>query len=186
MKKKGVMLFLALSLVCFSLTGCGQSGTQSASSASTSSKSSSGESASSTSKRSMVESPTNSGLRKLSGKKIAIKIGDKTFSVDLYNNPTTNDFYSQLPLTLTVNNYAGWDEKIVRLQKPLSMEGAPAGDNPGYPEVGYYEPGNWVALYYGHIGYWAGKVPLGRIDATTNQLSALPDGAAVTITAIHN
>lgn len=129
------------------------------------------------------DSTVNSELRKLSGKKVAIRIGDKAFTVDLYDNPTANDLLPRLPLTLKANNYPGYDEKVIRLRERLSMEGAPRGDNPGIPEVGYYQPGQWIALYYGPIGYWAGKVPLGKIHATIDELAAIPDNAPVTIVA---
>lgn len=123
----------------------------------------------------------NNELRVLSGKKIAIIIDNNSFIVDLYDNPTANDLLSQLPLSLTANDYAGYDEKVIRLQNTLSMQNAPAGDNPKIPEVGYYRPGNWIALYYGYIGYWSGKVPLGQIHASTNELRAIPNGSSVRI-----
>jgi len=123
----------------------------------------------------------NNELRVLSGKKIAMTIGDNRFIVSLYDNPTANDLLSQLPLSLTANDYAGYDEKVIRLQNTLSMENAPAGDNPKIPEVGYYKPGNWIALYYGFIGYWSGKVPLGQIDASVSELRAIPNGSSVKI-----
>ena len=72
-------------------------------------------------------------------------------------------------------------EKIMPLAEPLSMLGAPEGDNPKIPEVGYYRPGNWIALYYGFIGYWEGKVPLGQIDASPDEIRDIPAGSSVTI-----
>jgi len=127
------------------------------------------------------ESTVNSHLRQISGQRIEIRVGDKVFSIDLYDNPTANDLLHRLPLTLKANNYPGYDEKVIRLQEGLSMEGAPRGDDPGIPEVGYYHPGQWIALYYGPIGYWSGKVPLGKIHATIDELHAIPDNASVTI-----
>lgn len=62
------------------------------------------------------------------------------------------------------------------------MQGAPSGDDPKWPEVGWYEPGRWIALYYGRIGYYPGKVPLGTIDATNEQIRAIPSGATITLT----
>src|SRR5574344_2026835 len=106
----------------------------------------------------------NSSLRILSGKNVSMKVNNKTYTIHLYENATANDFYSKLPLTLTATNYGEWEEKVVRLKEPLSMANAPAGDNPHIPEVGYYEAENWIAIYYGFIGYWSGKVPLGSID----------------------
>lgn len=127
------------------------------------------------------ESPTNPHLRKLSGEKIAFRVGDKRFVVNLYDNPTARDLLARLPITVRASNYPGYDEKVLRLAKGLSMEGAPKSDDPGIPEVGYYEPGQWIALYYGPIGNWPGKVPLGQIGATVDELRAIPDGASLTI-----
>ena len=75
--------------------------------------------------------------RNLSGKKVNFEIDGKSYVVELYDNPTADDLYAKLPLTLTINDYDGWDEKIVRLEEPLSMENAPAGDCPKIPELGY-------------------------------------------------
>jgi len=124
---------------------------------------------------------TNAHLRQLTDTKVIFRVGDQSFTVTLYDNPTADDLLEHLPMTVKASNYPGYDEKVLRLREPLSMEGAPGGDNPEIPEVGYYEPGNWIALYYGPIGYWPGKVPLGRIDATIEQLAAIPDGAPTTI-----
>ena len=126
-------------------------------------------------------SQTNAHLRKLTDTVIAFRIGDQAFNVTLYDNPTADDLLARLPLTVRASNYPGYDEKVLRLEAPLSMQRAPEGDNPEIPEVGYYEPGNWIALYYGPIGYWPGKVPLGRIDASVEQLAAIPHNAPVTI-----
>ena len=123
----------------------------------------------------------NSELRTLSGQQISITVGDSTFIVDLYDNQTANDLIAQLPLTLTATDYAGYDEKVIRLDSPLSMENAPDGDETLIPEVGYYHPGQWIALYYGPIGYWSGKVPLGQINASIDELDAIPNNASVTI-----
>ena len=123
----------------------------------------------------------NDHLRQLTDTRVVIRTGDQAFTVTLYDNPTADDLVTRLPLTMSASNYPGYDEKVLRLREALSMEGAPDGDDPQIPEVGYYEPGNWIALYYGPIGYWPGKVPLGRIDATIEQLRAIPDGAATTI-----
>ena len=127
----------------------------------------------------------NSDLRQLSENTIALKIDEKKFMVQLYDNPTANDLLTQLPLTVTANDYAGYDEKVLRLSTALSMEKAPKGDNPLIPEVGYYHPGKWIALYYGPIGYWAGKVPIGKINASVEELAAIQDNTTVTMEVIR-
>lgn len=123
----------------------------------------------------------NEDLRILNGHIIAMNVNGRRFVVSLYDNPTVDDLLSRLPLTLTANNYGNWMEKIMPLTEPLSMLGAPEGDNPKIPEVGYYRPGNWIALYYGFIGYWEGKVPLGQIDASPDEIRNIPAGSSVTI-----
>lgn len=131
----------------------------------------------------MKQSPTNPQLRKLSGKKIAITIHDKQFVVDLYENSAASDLWNRLPLTYTSSDYRGWDEKLIRLgsDKGLDMTDYTGGDEPGYPELGYYQPDNWISMYYGHIGYWPGKIPLGKIQATNEEIKAVKDGSAVRI-----
>ncbi len=106
--------------------------------------------------------------------------GGETYTITLYDNPTAMSLLEQLPLTVTSDDYPGYDEKVLRLDERLSMAGAPDGDDPLWPEVGWYEPGQWIALYYSHIGYFSGKVPLGTIDATNEQLGAIPVGATIT------
>lgn len=129
----------------------------------------------------VAESPSNPELRHLSGAQATVVVNGASYLVDLYDNPTADDLLARLPLSLTADTYPGYDERVLRLDEPLSMEGAPEGDDPAYPELGFYEPGNWIAIYYGHIGYFAGKVPLGQIHATVDELASIPDGSPLTI-----
>ncbi|MEK3988550.1 MULTISPECIES: cyclophilin-like fold protein [Robertmurraya] len=184
----GMCLFLIGLVACSgtenstaSLSGETKSDTQEERSTDSNSNTSTNNQPTETRSNTQEESSMNSNSRTPSDNKITIRIGENAFTVDLYDNPTANDLMSRLPLTLEVNNYPGYDEKVVRLSNPLSMKGAPRGDEPEIPEVGYYEPGQWIALYYGYIGYWPGKVPLGRINASIDELRAIPDNASVTI-----
>lgn len=90
------------------------------------------------------ESPSNPQLRKLSGEKIYITVGSKTMLVELYDNSAANDLLTKLPLSFKISDYAGWDEKLIRLDRKnaLSMKDYTGGDDPAIPELGYYEPGN--------------------------------------------
>ena len=185
---KKILLLLTLYFLTLGLVACSQSqpnSTETTSQSTDTSNNSTETTTSSTTKDSTTPNSTtvatNADIRQVSGKQVLLTIGDQSFTVDLYDNPTADDLYNQIPLTLTINDYTGWDEKIIRLDKKLSMEDAPDGEEPFYPEVGYYEPGNWIALYYGEIGYWSGKVPLGIINATTTELANLPTGKTVTI-----
>lgn len=123
----------------------------------------------------------NAQWRKPLNESITLRFGEKAYSVDLYDNPTTHDLLKKLPLNVQATDYPGYDEKVLRLATPLSMENAPRGDEPEIPEVGYYAPGQWIAVYFGPIGYWSGKVPLGRIHASVDEISAIPENTPVTI-----
>ena len=72
------------------------------------------------------------GSRKLSDNKIVISTDNGSYIVTLYDNPTANDLLAKLPLTLTVTDYPGYDEKVIRLSDTLLMEDAPAGGCPQY------------------------------------------------------
>lgn len=128
---------------------------------------------------------SNPELRRLSGKQIAITVGGTSIVVDLYDNSAANDLLTKLPLSFEVSDYS-WPEKLLYLDRAdeLSMDDYTGGDEPWIPELGYYEPGNWIALYYGYIGYWPGKIPLGRIEATCAELEALPAGELATVSAL--
>src|SRR3954466_12791318 len=56
--------------------------------------------------------------------KLKITIGEKVLNATLSDNPTTKEFISLLPLTLTLTDYNGI-EKISDLPKILFTNGAP-------------------------------------------------------------
>jgi hypothetical protein len=95
--------------------------------------------------------------------KIKIMIGDTTLAATLYDNPTTRDFISLLPLDLKLEDYAG-TEKISYLPKKLSKEDAPAGSDPSIGDITYYVPWGNLAIFYNDFGYANGLIILGKID----------------------
>src|SRR5262245_31972240 len=48
--------------------------------------------------------PANAELRKLKAESVSVRIGTKSFRVDLYDNPTAKDLLAKLPLTLKAND----------------------------------------------------------------------------------
>jgi hypothetical protein len=50
--------------------------------------------------------------------------------------------------------------------RPLSLEAAPAGDDPDIRDIGYYAPSGDLVLYYGDVSYWKGIVRIRRFDTT--------------------
>ena len=95
--------------------------------------------------------------------KIRMTVDGQVIAATLVDNPTTRDFISRLPLTLTLGDYAS-TEKIVYLDRKLSTAGAPPGAKPTVGTIAYYAPWGNLAFYYKDFAYSPGLIPLGRID----------------------
>lgn len=102
--------------------------------------------------------------------KIRIKTEKTEMTATLIDSKTTQDFLSLLPLTLTLQDYAG-TEKISDLPKKLSTEGAPLGSDPAVGDIAYYAPWGNLALYYRDAGYASGLVLLGKLDTGREALN---------------
>jgi hypothetical protein len=87
----------------------------------------------------------------------------------LFDNETARDFISLLPLTLTLEDYAGI-EKISYLPKELSTQGAPAVSDFISGDVAYYAPWENLAIHHHEFGYAKGLVILGKIDGGKDTL----------------
>jgi hypothetical protein len=108
--------------------------------------------------------------------KLKITIGEKRVSALLYDNPTTRDFISLLPLTLTLTDYNA-TEKISDLPKKLSTKDAPAGYKPSVGDITLYAPWGNLAIFYKDFSYSNGLVSLGKI---TSGIEALNVSTSVT------
>lgn len=95
--------------------------------------------------------------------KIRITIDGTELTATLNDSQTTRDFLALLPLTLTMEDYAG-TEKVSDLPASLSTEGAPEGSDPSVGDIAYYAPWGNLAIYYRDFGYSSGLVILGKID----------------------
>jgi hypothetical protein len=111
--------------------------------------------------------------------KIIIKVEDQVITATLIDSKTTQDFISLLPLTLTLEDYAG-TEKISDLPKRLSTEGAPSGSDPSVGDITYYAPWGNLAMFYRDFGYASGLVILGKIDSGMEALN-VPGPVKVTV-----
>ena len=94
--------------------------------------------------------------------RIKMTFNDEEVMVRMHDNPTTRDFLAMLPLTVTLEDYAG-TEKITRLSKRLSTKDAPAGSDPSVGDFTYYSPWGNIAIFYQDIGYADGLIFLGSI-----------------------
>jgi hypothetical protein len=112
---------------------------------------------------------------------IRITVSGQTITAQLADNPTARDLASQLPLTLRIRDF-NRVEKIADLPRPLTMDGAPAGDDPDINDIGYYAPSNNLVFYYGDVGYFDGIVRIGQAAAEDMKLiERQRDGAQITI-----
>ena len=117
--------------------------------------------------------------RQVSTMKLRMDLEGTAITATLVDNPTSREFISLLPLTLTLTDYAG-TEKIGDLPRRLTTEGAPVGSDPSVGSIAYYAPWGNLAIYYRYFGYSRGLVQLGKIDSDVEALSG-PDPLRVTI-----
>jgi len=103
--------------------------------------------------------------------KLKITIDEKVLTATLVDNPTTRDFLSLLPLTLTLTDYNN-TEKISDLPKKLSVKNAPAGYKPSIGDITLYAPWGNLALFYKDFSYSSGLIWLGKIDSGAEILKA--------------
>jgi hypothetical protein len=111
---------------------------------------------------------------------IQLTSGETILRATLFENETTRDFISHLPLTITLTDYAG-TEKISDLPAPLSTSDAPAGADPEIGDITYYAPWGNLAIFYKNFGYSPGLVKLGHINSGIDELSGISNGREVTI-----
>jgi hypothetical protein len=127
--------------------------------------------------------PTETSPERGDTMRIRITLEDTVLTATLVDSQTTQDFISLLPLTLTLEDYAG-TEKISDLPRRLSTEGAPPGSDPSVGDIAYYAPWGNLALYYNDFGYSSGLIILGTMDSGIEALSG-PGSVNVTIELIE-
>lgn len=79
----------------------------------------------------------------------------------LNDSPAANDFYQQLPLSISVEDYAG-SEKIFYPPESLSPADTPMAQGPA-GTLAYYAPWGNVAIFYGECTGASGLYELGEI-----------------------
>jgi hypothetical protein len=104
-------------------------------------------------------------------------------SVDLTigeDSPATRDFLSMLPLTISLEEYAG-REKISDLPRELNYEGSP-GSDPEDGDLIYFTPWGNLGFYYdaSGVGYSDQTLHIGTYNASLDQLNLL-QGDDVTV-----
>lgn len=111
--------------------------------------------------------------------KIHIDVAGDSVTATLDTNEASQDFVKQLPMTLTLEDYAS-TEKISDLPKPLSTQGAPDGFTPSPGDITFYAPWGNLAIFHKGFKYSSGLIKLGRVDSGLEFL-ARPGPIKVTI-----
>ncbi len=110
--------------------------------------------------------------------KIRFVFDDRNVTATLNDSPSAQDFVSQLPLTLELEDYAN-TEKIAYLPSKLTKEGAPAGVSSKAGDISYYAPWGNLVVFYKSFGYASGLINLGKIDG---DLSRFTSGGSMKVT----
>jgi hypothetical protein len=120
------------------------------------------------------------GVNQVVGTVVRFSAGSTSVEVTIdEDNPAVRDFLSMLPLTLTLEEFAG-REKIAYLPRDLEHAGSP-GSDPEDGDLIYYIPWGNLGFYYNTagIGYSDQMIHLGTYEATQEQLEGL-EGQSVT------
>jgi hypothetical protein len=111
---------------------------------------------------------------------IRIAIGSMNMVATLKDNPTALDFFSLLPLTLTLRDFSVAEKVSGTLPKRLSEEGSPATDAGTMGDIAYYAPWGNIAFYRGNGPNASGVIKIARITSGVKALSQ-PGLLSVTI-----
>ncbi len=80
----------------------------------------------------------------------------------LDDSAATRSLLAQLPLDVSFSDYGG-QELTASLPQDLDTTGMTAGaPQPG--DIGWYEPGKVLVLYYAAVGSWPGLYVIGHTD----------------------
>ncbi|HEX5942890.1 MAG TPA: cyclophilin-like fold protein [Anaerolineales bacterium] len=114
------------------------------------------------------------GADQIVGTVVRFTAGSTSVEVTIdQDNPAVHDFLSMLPLTLTLEEFAG-REKIAYLPRELAHTGSP-GSDPEDGDLIYYISWGNIGFYYNTagIGYSDQTIHLGIYDASLDQLEQL-------------
>lgn len=114
------------------------------------------------------------GASQVVGTVVRFTAGSTSVDVTIgQDNPAVRDFLSMLPLTLTLEEFAG-REKIGYLPRKLTHSGSP-GSDPEDGDLIYFVPWGNIGFYYNTagIGYSDQTIHIGTYKASLDQLERL-------------
>lgn len=123
--------------------------------------------------------PTGTTSAKFPGQETTVRFSAGETAVDVIirpDNPTAQDFLTLLPLTISVEEFAG-KEKLGRLPRALETAGS-TGSDPADGDLIYFIPWGNLGFYYDTdgVGYSDQTIHLGTYTATREQLAKLEGG----------
>lgn len=95
--------------------------------------------------------------------KIEIAVDGEQAIAVLYDTPAARDFAALLPLSLTLDDYAGI-ERISTLPRPLSTADAPEGMTPKAGDITFYVPWGNLAIFASGRSFARSLIPLGHVE----------------------
>ncbi|MEO1770366.1 cyclophilin-like fold protein [Candidatus Enterococcus ferrettii] len=95
--------------------------------------------------------------------KINMYIDDLAYPILLNEAQAAKDFYTQLPLDVTLEDY-NLTEKIGHLTKRLSLRDSPSGMAAESGQLNYYVPMGNLCFFYKNFPYSKGLVNLGQFE----------------------
>lgn len=103
--------------------------------------------------------------------RVRMLFGDHEAVVSLVDNPSSRDFLSLLPLTMTFEDF-NHIEKISVLPRKLQTAGAPSSCDPDVGTFAYYVPWGNLSIFYRDFRHSSGLVPLGHVEWGMEALAA--------------
>ena len=83
--------------------------------------------------------------------------------VTLRNEPSANDLYSRLPVTLSFKDFSGM-EKIAYFDKRLDETGQKVGCHPLAGDLCVYQPWGNLSIFYVDFKDDSNLIPIGRLE----------------------
>lgn len=95
---------------------------------------------------------------------INIIVGGQTITATLKDNGAARDFFSRLPLEITLEDYNSGVEKIFYPDPELSLDDTPRGCDPVPGDITIYEPWGNIAIFCQDWSASSSLIKIGHID----------------------
>jgi hypothetical protein len=115
--------------------------------------------------------------------RIQLKIGDDIVTATLNDTPPAREFAAMLPTTISMHELLN-QEKAGELPRDITVDGAQRESTYEVGEIGYWAPGNDIAIVYAGGGRpipQPGLVRLGTVDGGLDVVAAAGDEFEMTV-----